>query len=60
MTAIATSQGATELGNAIKLTDGFQAAFIGAGVVAVLGAALSLALMRKAAPAATEAEPASV
>jgi EmrB/QacA subfamily drug resistance transporter len=60
MTAIATSQGATELGNAIKLTDGFQAAFIGAGVVAVLGAALSLALMRKPAPAATEAEPASV
>ncbi|MFB9532432.1 MFS transporter [Nonomuraea roseola] len=47
MTAIATSQGATELGDLLKLTDGFQAAFIGAGVVAAGGAVLTLVLMRR-------------
>ncbi|WP_214411555.1 MFS transporter [Sphaerisporangium fuscum] len=46
MMAIATVQGASELGNAAKLTDGFQAAFIGAGVVAAAGAVLGLLLMR--------------
>ncbi|MFF4773359.1 MFS transporter [Microtetraspora fusca] len=46
MTAIATSQGAAELGNLPRMTDGFQAAFVGAGAVAVLGALLSLLLMR--------------
>ncbi|MGI5485612.1 MFS transporter [Microtetraspora malaysiensis] len=46
MTAIATSRGAAELGNLPRLTDGFQAAFVGAGAVAVLGALLSLLLMR--------------
>ncbi|WP_433222275.1 MFS transporter [Microtetraspora malaysiensis] len=46
MTAIATSQGATELGNLPRLTHGFQAAFVGAGAVAVLGALLTLLLMR--------------
>ncbi|GAA4237156.1 EmrB/QacA subfamily drug resistance transporter [Streptosporangium album] len=46
MTAIATSQGAAELGNLPRLTDGFQGAFIGAGAVAALGAVLTLLLMR--------------
>jgi EmrB/QacA subfamily drug resistance transporter len=47
MTAIATSQGAAELGNLPRLTDGFQDAFIGAGAVAAIGAVLTLLLMRK-------------
>ncbi|MEV6868847.1 MFS transporter [Streptosporangium subroseum] len=47
MTAIATSQGAAELGNLPRLTDGFQGAFIGAGAVAAIGALLTLLLMRK-------------
>jgi hypothetical protein len=46
MTAIATSQGAAELGNLPRLTDGFQAAFIGAGAV------LTLVLMRRPKPGA--------
>ncbi|GAA0934722.1 MFS transporter [Nonomuraea longicatena] len=46
MTAIATSQGAAELGDLGRLTDGFQAAFVGAAVVAAAGAVLSLAFMR--------------
>ncbi|MGW4424213.1 MFS transporter [Streptosporangium sp. NPDC004631] len=58
MTAIATSQGAAELGNLPRLTDGFQGAFIGAGAVAAIGAALTLLLMRKAksTPTATDAQ----
>ncbi|MET8054806.1 MFS transporter [Streptosporangium sp. NPDC005286] len=55
MTAIATSQGAAELGNLPRLTDGFQAAFVGAGAVATLGAVLTLLLMRKAKPTPTDA-----
>ncbi|ACZ83076.1 MFS transporter [Streptosporangium roseum] len=47
MTAVATSQGAAEMGNLLKLTDGFQAAFVGAGVLAAGGAVLTLALMRR-------------
>ena len=46
MTAIATSQGADQLGNVAALTDGYSAAFIGAATVAVLGALLSAALLR--------------
>ncbi|MET8158304.1 MFS transporter [Sphaerisporangium sp. NPDC005289] len=60
MTAIATAQGATELGNVVELTDGFHAAFIGAGVVALLGAILSLVLMRKPTPSPVEPAPARV
>ncbi|GAA3128480.1 MFS transporter [Streptosporangium carneum] len=62
MTAVATSRGAAELGDPHRLTDGFQAAFVGAGAVAALGAALALLLMRRpapAAPAAAEPETAS-
>ncbi|MEU8108240.1 MFS transporter [Nonomuraea muscovyensis] len=58
MTAIATSQGAAELGDPSRLTDGFQAAFVGAAVVAALGGALTLVLMRKpGASAATDPQP---
>jgi hypothetical protein len=46
MTAIATSQGADELGDLPSLTDGFQAAFIGAAVVALAGAGLAMATLR--------------
>jgi EmrB/QacA subfamily drug resistance transporter len=46
MTAIATSQGADQLGNADALTDGYSAAFIGAAAVAALGAVLAAALIR--------------
>lgn len=60
MTAIATSQGAAELGNLAKLTDGFQAAFVGAAVVAVLGAVMTVALMRRARAAVPESEAAKV
>ncbi|TMR42243.1 MFS transporter [Actinomadura geliboluensis] len=46
MTAIATSRGADELGDLPSLTDGFQAAFIGAAVVALAGAGLALVTLR--------------
>lgn len=46
MTAIATSQGADRLGDLPGLTDGFQAAFIGAAAVALAGAGLALAMLR--------------
>jgi EmrB/QacA subfamily drug resistance transporter len=46
MTAIATSQGADQLGNATALTDGYEAAFLGAAVVAAAGALLAAALLR--------------
>jgi EmrB/QacA subfamily drug resistance transporter len=46
MTAIATSKGASHLGDPHSLTNGFQAAFIGAGVVALAGAILGLISLR--------------
>ncbi|WP_143591600.1 MFS transporter [Thermoactinospora rubra] len=59
MTAVAMSQGAAELGNPTELTDGFGAAFVGAALVAVAGAALALLFMRKPrAVAQEEPEPA--
>ncbi|WP_433380908.1 MFS transporter [Streptosporangium sp. CA-115845] len=61
MTAIATSRGAAELRNLPALTDGFQAAFIGAGAVAAAGALLTLLLMRKPKQTAeTSAQPETV
>ncbi|MEU9719155.1 MFS transporter [Streptomyces sp. NPDC047976] len=55
LTALATTQGAGELGNLTALTDGFSAAFIGAAVIAAAGAVITLIAMkgdRSAAPAA--------
>ena len=54
MTALATSQGADQLGNPAALTDGYSAAFLGAAGVAVAGALLAAALLRTPA-AATDA-----
>jgi MFS family permease len=58
MTAIATSQGADQLGELTALTDGYQAAFIGAAVIAAAGALLAAVLLRIPKAAATAAEPA--
>ncbi|MFC0598454.1 MFS transporter [Streptomyces palmae] len=46
LTALATSQGAGELGNLPALTDGFSAAFLAAAAIAAAGALLTLLLMR--------------
>ncbi|MFD0358693.1 MFS transporter [Streptomyces sp. NPDC127110] len=62
LTALATTQGAGELGNLTALTDGFSAAFIGAAVIAAAGAVITLLVMkgdRAAAPAAPAAAPAA-
>jgi EmrB/QacA subfamily drug resistance transporter len=52
MTALASANGADQLGNVDALTDGYSAAFLGAAGVAVLGALLAAAFLRmpKAAP----------
>ncbi|WP_234320085.1 MFS transporter [Streptomyces sp. SBT349] len=46
MTALAASRGADELGDAAALTDGFSAAFTGAGAIAAAGAVLTLVTLR--------------
>jgi MFS family permease len=51
MTAIATSKGAGHLGDMKSLTNGFQAAFVGAGLVALAGAILGLITLRAPRPA---------
>jgi EmrB/QacA subfamily drug resistance transporter len=59
MTAVATSHGADQLGNAAALTNGYSAAFLGAAGIAVVGALLAGALLRvPKAPAAVAANPA--
>jgi hypothetical protein len=51
MTAVATAHGAGKLGDLASLTDGYSAAFIGAAIVAVAGAAAAaLSLRTPAAP----------
>ncbi|MEW2400447.1 MFS transporter [Streptomyces sp. NPDC046862] len=57
LTALATSQGAGQLGNLPALTDGFSAAFLGAAAVAAVGGIVTLLVMRteKAAAAAQQA-----
>jgi MFS family permease len=54
MTSIATSYGADQLGNAAELTNGYQAAFIGAAGVAVLAALGALTLLRTSSTAAAQ------
>jgi hypothetical protein len=54
ITSIATSYGADELGNAAELTDGYQAAFIGAAGVAVAAALAALTLLGNRSSAAAE------
>lgn len=46
LTAVATSQGAGQLGNLPKLTDGFSAAFIWAAAIAAVAGLTTLLLMR--------------
>jgi EmrB/QacA subfamily drug resistance transporter len=46
VSALATSQGADQLGDPAALTDGYAAAFLGAAAVALLGALLAVALLR--------------
>lgn len=47
MTALATSQGASKLGNVTDLTHGYSAAFLGAAGIAVVGGLLALATLRR-------------
>jgi EmrB/QacA subfamily drug resistance transporter len=46
MTAVASAQGAGELGDLAALTDGYSAAFTGAAVIAAAGAVFAAALLR--------------
>ncbi|MFF0432767.1 MFS transporter [Streptomyces sp. NPDC004327] len=46
LTAVAMSQGADQLGNLPKLTDGFSAAFIGAAIIAAVGGVVTLLVMK--------------
>ena len=56
MTSIATSFGADQLGDVTELTNGYQAAFIGAAGVAVAAALAAVALLRTSGKAAAEAQ----
>ena len=60
MTAVATSQGADQLGDVAALTDGYSAAFLGAAGIAAAGGVLAAVLLRtpKAAAGAPAEEPA--
>jgi hypothetical protein len=55
MTAVAAGAGADRLDDPAALTDGFSAAFVGAGLVALVGALAVAALLRVPRPAAPEA-----
>jgi len=59
MTAVATAQGAGQIGNPTALVDGFQAAFIGAAAVALAGAVLALFVLRQPGAVPASADPAS-
>ncbi|MEV6331612.1 MFS transporter [Streptomyces sp. NPDC051909] len=53
LTAVAMSQGADQLGNLPKLTEGFSSAFIGAAIIAAAGGVITLLVMKSdKAPAA--------
>ena len=57
MTALATSQGADQLADPAALTDGYSAAFLGAGAIAVVGALVAAVLLRTPSkPSETPAE----
>ncbi|CAM5383632.1 MFS transporter [Streptomyces tanashiensis] len=55
LTAVAMSQGADQLGNLPKLTDGFSAAFIGAAIIAAVGGVVTLLVMKSDKAVAAEA-----
>ncbi|MGC5309884.1 MFS transporter [Micromonospora zamorensis] len=50
MTAVAASHGADRLDDLTALTDGYSAAFIGAGVIAAVGAGIAAVTLRTAPP----------
>jgi sugar phosphate permease len=54
MTALAGANGADELGDAVALTDGYSAAFLGAAGIAVVGALAAAALLRTPRPVPSE------
>lgn len=56
MTALASSQGADQLGDAVALNDGYSAAFLGAAGVAVVGGLIAALTLRRP-PAVGEAAP---
>ena len=47
MTAVATSNGADQLGNPLALVDGFSAAFVGAAGIAIAGAIVAALFIRR-------------
>ncbi len=51
MTAIATAQGANQIGNPAALVDGFRTAFLGAAAIAMVGAVLAAAWLQAPRPA---------
>ncbi|MGW5329396.1 MFS transporter [Streptomyces sp. NPDC004014] len=57
LTALATSQGADQLGDLPALTDGFSAAFLGTAVIAAVGGLVTLFAMRTDKPTATRQSP---
>ncbi|WP_418957745.1 MFS transporter [Streptomyces tritici] len=59
LTALAMSQGADQLGNLPKLTEGFSAAFVGAAVIAAVGGVVTLLVMKSDKAAAAAAAPAA-
>jgi sugar phosphate permease len=58
ITALASVQGATALDDPSRLTDGYSAAFVGAAVIALAGAALAALTLRRAPQATGEEQPA--
>ena len=57
ITALAAVRGAGSLGDPAALTDGYSAAFAGAAVIALAGAALAGAMLRSARPTEQHAHP---
>jgi EmrB/QacA subfamily drug resistance transporter len=57
MTAVAASAGADQLGNLPALTDGFSAAFVGAGAIALLATVVAAGSLRFRNPASAPAAP---
>ncbi len=55
MTAVAAAFGADQLDNPQALTDGFSAAFLGAGAIALVGSGIALVTLRRT-PAVAEPE----
>ncbi|MGM7646199.1 MFS transporter [Nocardia sp. JW2] len=56
MTAVAAAFGAGELGDPTALTDGYSAAFLGAGLLALVGAGIAAATLRSPAEDKTPAQ----